>query len=128
MFLRHSVYLSDNQLKKIHSAAKNKTPVTIRIDPRNRGNHYLYLTQTQVNSLKKGTPKDITISRSGLTKQGGFVFSIPAILAGIGAAASVAGGAANVARAINEKKHQKVMQKLAKGKGVYLPGKKNLEV
>ena len=37
-------------------------------------------------------------------KKGGFVFTLPAILAAVGAAGSLAGGAAGVATAVNKKK------------------------
>ena len=67
-------------------------------------------------------------------KKGGFIFSVPALLAGIGAASSLAGGAAGIANAVNKKKaadkalaeqkrHNEVMEKNAlkkKGKGLHL--------
>ncbi len=135
VYIRHSVYLSDNQLKKIRAAGNKNQAVSVRIDPNVRGNHHLYLTERQIKSLKEGKPKDIKLSMTQLKKNGGFIFSIPTILAGIGAAAGLASSAATVAKAINQKKHETKMeqeakkqnqqlQKLLKGKGVYLPGKK----
>jgi len=61
-------------------------------------------------------------------KKGGFVLTIPAIAAGIGALSSLAGGAAGIANAVNKKKnddkvlkeqirHNKAMEK--KGKGLF---------
>lgn len=135
VYVRHNVYLTENQIKKIRSSAKKNEAVSVRIDPTIRANNHLYLTERQINSLKNGKVKDITLSKTQLKKNGGFIFSIPAILAGIGAAAGVASSAANIARAINQKKHEtkieeeakkqnRELKKLLKGKGVYLPGKK----
>lgn len=72
-------------------------------------------------------------------KTGGFVFTIPALMAGIGAAASLAGGASGIATAVNKKKaadkmlqetkrHNKAMEgrgislkkRTRTGKGLYL--------
>ena len=73
-------------------------------------------------------------------KKGGFVFTLPAILAAVGAAGSLAGGAAVIATAVNKKKaadrmlaetkrHNLVLEKKqgaglflkpTKGKGLYL--------
>jgi orotate phosphoribosyltransferase-like protein len=124
VYVRHGVYLSKHQAEKIRAAAKKNKSVSVRIDPKIRANTHLYLTERQVTSLKKNKPKDITLSMTQLKKNGGFIFSIPAILAGIGAAAGVASSAANIARAINQKKHESKMEKILRGKGVYLPGKK----
>jgi len=139
VYVRHAVHLTENQIKKIQSSIKKNKSVTIRIDPSIRANRHLYLTDRQIKSLKGGKPKDITLSMTQLKKNGGFIFSIPAILAGIGAAAGIASSAANIARVVNQKKHESKMeiaakkqnqaiQKLLKGKGVYLPGKKKLQV
>lgn len=73
-------------------------------------------------------------------KKGGFIFTLPAILAAVGAAGSLAGGAAGIATAVNKKKaadrmleetkrHNLVLEKKqgsglflkpAKGKGLFL--------
>lgn len=129
VYIRHNVHLSENQLKKLNTASKAKRSVSIRIDPTIRSNYQLYLTSRQIEKLKKNRPVDITLSKTQLQKNGGFIFSVPAILAGIGAAASVATGAANIVKAVNEKKHQKKVESILRGKkglGVYIPGKKNL--
>ena len=89
VYVRHAVHLTENQIKKIQSSIKKNKSVTIRIDPSIRANRHLYLTDRQIKSLKGGKPKDITLSMTQLKKNGGFIFSIPAILAGIGAAAEI---------------------------------------
>jgi hypothetical protein len=69
----------------------------------------LFLTQTRVNQLNKakssGSTKDVKLSKTQLSKNGGFIITIPAILAAIGAAASMAGAAGGIAKAVNDKKH-----------------------
>lgn len=139
VYIRHNIYLTNNQLQKIRSSAKQKQAVTVRIDPTIRPNRHLYLTETQIKKLKDKKPHDITLSKTQLEKNGGFIFSIPAILAGVGAAAGIASSAANIAKAISSKKyendmkaetlrHNKNVEKLLQksGRGIYLPGKKNL--
>ena len=106
-YIRHNVHLSESQLSKLRAAGNKKEPVTITIDPQVRGNFQLYLTKTQINKLQKGKPAQITLSKTQLIKNGGFIFSIPAILAGIGAAAGIATG---IAKTVNEKKHQDKME------------------
>ncbi len=77
-----------------------------------------------------------------MSKNGGFIITIPTLLAGIGAAASMAGAAGGIAKAVNDKKHNdrteseakrhnKEVENLLKatkamkisGKGAYLPKK-----
>ena len=138
VFMRHTVHLTDGQIEKLRSGAKKKESTTLTIDPTIRGNFQLYLTQTQINKLKKGSPAKVTLSKTQLTKNGGFIFTIPAILAGIGAAASIASAGSAIARAVNTNKHEKAVEKeevrhhkaleapLKKaktGKGAYLPKK-----
>lgn len=136
-YIKHDVYLTDGQMEKLRAAAKAGTSVTIRIDPTVRANRHLYLTATQIKKLKSSqAPKDIKISKTQLIKNGGFIISIPALLAGLGAAAGIAGSAAGVARAVNAKKHEAKMEaeaarhnknveamlkKAASGKGAFLP-------
>jgi hypothetical protein len=107
----------------------------------------LYLTQTQVNSLNQaksnGVSKDIKLSKSQL-KYGGFIITVPTLLAGIGAAANMAGAAGGITKAVLDKKHndkiekenqrhnkevEKLLKKtktlnLSSGKGAYLPRRK----
>lgn len=78
------------------------------------------------NCTKCGKRKSQFVSLE-TAKKGGFIFTIPAILAAAGAAGSLAGGAASIANAVNKKKsadkllketqrHNKAME----GKGLFL--------
>ena len=130
-YIRHTVHLSESQLSKLRSASEKKEPVTISIDPIVRGNFQLYLTKTQIEKLKKGKPVHIKLSKSQLIKNGGFLFTIPAILAGLGTAAGIATG---IAKTVNDKKYQDKMEaetkrhnlameaksRIKKGKGPFL--------
>ncbi len=145
-YVKTPVFLTQYQLKKL----KSNEPCTLRIDPNKKANVELILTQTQINQLKKaksaGTTKEIKLSKTQMSKNGGFVITIPTLLAGIGAAASVAGAAGGITKAVNDKKqnektesevkrHNKEMKKILKatkslkigkakqGSGVYLPKK-----
>jgi len=136
-YIRHSVYLTENQLKKLKTAGKTKKAIKVRIDPTIRGNYNLYLTEIQIKKLQKDkNPKDLFISKTQLEKNGGFIFTIMAILAGIGAAAGIASSVANVIKAVQAKNYEDRMESeanrhnevleglLKKGQGVYIPGKK----
>lgn len=70
-------------------------------------------------------------------KFGGFIFSIPLILGALGALGSLGGGAAAIAKSVNDAKanaqtlaetqrHNKAMEALTSGKGVYLPFRKQI--
>ncbi len=102
-YVRHSVHLTEGQLSKLRSAAKNKEAVSIQINPQQQANHHLYLTRSQIARLKKG-PSRITLSKSQLVRNGGFVVTIPMITAALAGLASVAGTASTVATAVNKKK------------------------
>jgi len=141
-YVKTPVFLTEYQLKKL----KLNEPCSLRIDPNKKANHSLILTQTQVNQLNKakssGTSKDIKLTKTQMSKNGGFLITIPAILAAIGAAASVAGAAGGVVKAVNDRKHNDKTESEAKrhnkevenllkatkamkiGKGAYLPGSK----
>lgn len=136
MYFKRSVYLSPGQLVKLKQGKKLGRQVTLRIDPTiGRGNVDLYLTQTQINKLNKNKrPVNIHLSVTQMQKQGGFVITIPTLLAGLSAAGALAGGSAAVANAVHRKKHQakteketarhnKAMEKIAasRGAGLYLP-------
>ena len=105
-FIKHNVYLTDFQLNKLRLAAKKKEQVHLDINPNNKPNFELYLTQRQITKLNKGKTARINLSKSQLVKNGGFIFTIPTILAGIGALAGVTSAASAVAKAVNAKKHE----------------------
>ena len=120
-YIRYAVHLSESQLSKLRSASKKKEPVTITVDPQVRGNFQLYLTKSQIEKLKKGTPAHIKLSKTQLIKNGGFIFTIPALLAGIGTAAGIATG---IAKTINEKNYQSRMESEAKRHNLAMEAKK----
>lgn len=136
-YFKHSVYLTKNQLRKLSAASGKGEPVSLRIDPTVRGNSDLYLTKSQINKLSDGKVHDITLSKTQLSKNGGLLVTIPMILAGISAAASIAGAASGVAKTVNQKKHESRVESESKrhnarvenllaakeGKGVFLPKK-----
>lgn len=113
-YLRHTVHLTTTQLEKLRAAANKKQAVTLEIDPTVRGNHHLYLTETQIKKLNKGKSARLTLSKTQLTKNGGFIITIPTLLAGLGAAAGIASAAAATAKAVNAKKHETKMESEAK--------------
>ena len=134
-FIKHNVYLTDFQLNKMRLAAKKKVPVHLDINPNQKSNFELYLTQRQITKLNKGKNARIKLSKSQLVKNGGFIFTIPALLAGISTIAGVTSAASAVAKAVNAKKHEnqteleqkrhnaemeKLLQKKT-GLGPYLP-------
>lgn len=85
--------------------------------------------------IKKGQCKQCKSTKTSFVtqetaKKGGFLITIPTLLAGLAAAGSIAGGASAVANAVNKKKadvklleetmrHNTVMEK-KKGAGVFL--------
>ena len=135
-YINSPIHLTESQLRKL----KLNEPCIVRIDPSKKANHHLLLTQTQVNQLNNaksaGTSKDLKISKTQLEKNGGFIITIPTLLAGIGAAASMAGAAGGIAKSVNDKKHVKVeseakqhnkkvenLLQASSEKGAYLPKK-----
>lgn len=86
-----SVYLSDSQIKKLQSSLKKGESITLRINKAKPPNHDIYLTKTQIGQLRKG--KDITLSKTQLKKNGGFLPFLAPILATIatGALSGAAG-------------------------------------
>ena len=137
-YIKQKVHVSDSQLQKLRRASKNKEKTSITINLSLPPNFELYLTKTQINKLKKG-PRRIELSPTQLTKNGGFIFTLGSILAGIGAAAGIASAASNIAKAVNTKKsetamiqeqvrHNQEVENLLKaknvvGQGAYLPKK-----
>ena len=105
-FIKHNVYLTNFQLDKLRLGAKKKEPVHLDINPNMKSNFELYLTQRQITKLQKGNTARIKLSKSQLVKNGGFIFTIPTILAGIGALAGVTSAASAVTKAVNAKKHE----------------------
>ena len=115
-YYRKKLFLSENQVNKFKSAIKNKNDVSLQINPNLKGNIDLYLTKTQINKLKNGT-SNLNFSKTQLEhhrKSGGLIFSLPAIIGGISAIAGISTASANIAKAVNQKKHQNRMETEAK--------------
>lgn len=90
-YLPTKVYLSEKQIEKLKAAARNGESITLQIDANKPPNFDMYLTKTQLGQLSKG--KRITISKSQLKKNGGFLPFLAPILATIatGALSGAAG-------------------------------------
>jgi hypothetical protein len=110
MYVKQRVHLSENQISKLRAAAKKKEKLSLDINPKLQGNFDLYLTQRQVNKFQKGSTCRIDLSPTQLKKNGGFIFTIPAILAAVGAISSIAGAASGIAKTVAEKKHQEAVE------------------
>ena len=138
-YYKQNVHLTDGQAYKLDLAARKHEPVTLRINPSKKGNVDLYLTQRQINKLKDGNTHDLQFSKTQLAKNGGLIITIPTLLAGISAAAAAAGAASNIAKAVNQKKHEtkmehehkrhnsrveQLLKASKKGQGAFLPKKK----
>lgn len=91
--------------------------------------------KTKLGMGKKRTAKKKRVIKA--PKFGGFIFSIPLILGALGALGSLGGGAAAIAKSVNDAKanaqtlaetqrHNKAMENLASGKGIYLPYRKKI--
>lgn len=115
-YISYKVYLSDDQKKKIQNAVKNKIEVTLRLQSNQPPNNELKLTQTQINHIKNNK-NQITLSKSQLKQTGGFLPLLALVPAAIAAAKAVGLGAAGYLG-------HRAVQRLTKGEGLYLPGKK----
>jgi hypothetical protein len=79
MLIETSVYLSNSQKDKLREAFQKQKECTLRIKPDGRPNVKLKLTQTQVNKIKKG--HQITLSKTQLKQNGGFIGALLPIIA-----------------------------------------------
>src|SRR5215813_2462671 len=72
------VYLSDPQKKKLERAYKNNESIGLRIDKTKTPNQDLKLTNTQINHINKAIQGcNITLSKSQMKQNGGFIFPSP---------------------------------------------------
>ena len=142
MYFKHNIYISDGQKAKMRAALNKNRNVKLRIDPKTRGSSEVWLTKRQIAKLAEGRPVDLEFSPTQLKKNGGFLITIPTLLAGLSAAGAIAGATSGVVKAVNEKKHQKQMEQEAKrhnkrietlmshvkkGQGAYLPKLKKMK-
>lgn len=115
-YIKSKIYLSEGQISKFKSALKNDKDVTLQIDLTKSPNYDIYLTKTQIDKITKG--KRITLSKTQLKKNGGFLpFLIP-ILASL-ATGALSGTAAWGAKKALDKISGSGFKKNS-GKGVFL--------
>lgn len=104
--------LNNKQLKKIALAHNEKTNVIVQLTFSQIGKgKYFDLPDRQIKKLekakqdKKGVRLELNYDQ---IKKGGF---IPLIIAGIGAASALAGGASAIVNSVVEAKHKKAMER-----------------
>ena len=108
-YSKHGVQLSEDQKRNLAHAGVNKTHLNIKLaHDKLSGSDELNLTQRQINKIKKcietnvGTVLKLSKSQiQSMNKSGGF---IPLLLAGLGALASLAGGASAIAKTVIDKR------------------------
>ena len=80
----NTLKISDKQKDKIKKSLEKDRPVTIKIDPNERGNDTLALTKTQIKKLQKGKPTYITLSKTqvkyNLKVEGGFLGMLASLI------------------------------------------------
>ena len=115
MFVKIGLNLSQFQKEKIKQAFQNKTGLTLTFNNHQlQGSDFLGLTKTQVNKMNdakaKGSGVTLKLSKLQISKQGGFIGTLLAGLAG-SLLPSLLGGKGLVLPG-------------SKGKGLMLPGTK----
>ena len=135
MYNEMKIYLTPNQIKKLKNAVNKKSFISFRINPKQRGNISLLLTQNQKAKLLIGKPFNLKLSKSqviALEKHGGFIITLPTLLAAATAIGSLAGGASAIAKTVNDKKaaqkqleetrrhNLQLEKKKTNGKGLFL--------
>src|SRR5438093_1907554 len=136
----HKFDLTDSQLNKVKNAISNNKAISITIKNNNfHGNIMLPLTKIEKEKIDEGFDSvTISLSKKKIKfikdeKEGGFLpllALLPAIFGGLAAAGSVAGGAAGIAKAVNDKKasdaaaeetarhNKEIESKLTSGSGI----------
>ena len=115
MYVKNGLNLSQFQKEKIKQAFQNKTGLTLTFNNHQlQGSEFLGLTKTQVNKINdakaKGLSVTLKLSKQQISKQGGFIGTLLAGLAG-SLLPSLLGGKGLVLPG-------------SKGKGLMLPGTK----
>src|SRR3981189_2793831 len=110
----HKFMLTPKQLKVIKRALSEDSPASITIKQEHfQGSDPLPVTEMEMKHVKDGDGYvTVTLNKKKLkhirdNKEGGFLpllTLLPMILGGIGAAGAVAGGAAGIVKAVNDKK------------------------
>ena len=113
MYVKTGLTLTENQKNKIKHAFQNKAGLSLKLNVNQlSGSDYLGLTKTQVNKINAAKTKPITLtfSKQQISKNGGFIGTLLAGLAG-SLLPSLLGGKGLVLPG-------------TKGKGLVLPGTK----
>jgi hypothetical protein len=108
----YGLSLRESQKKSIGKAIQRKTGLSLKLTRAQlHGNDRLALTKVQIGHIMKNSlarrGADIKMSKAQLQamkKMGGFLPLIPLILAGLSAVGGLAGGAAGIAKAVNDKR------------------------
>lgn len=85
MYIKKGLTLSKNQKNKIKHAYQNKTGLTLKFNiDQLSGSDYLELTKTQINKINSAKTKPVTLkfSKRQISKNGGFIGTLLAGLAG----------------------------------------------
>ena len=106
-YIKKKIYLSDSQKIKLKNALSRQENLTLRIKKYAPPNHEMYLTPTQIARIIRG--KEITISKTQLKKNGGFLPFLMPLLAALDT--GVASGAAGWGT-------KKLLDKIAGGGGL----------
>ena len=123
-YTSYGVTLTSGQIRKIKNAHNKRLGVTVKIPKGNlSGNDKLYLTESQINKIKKADHSvELRLSKSQLNhmeKVGGFLPLLAAIPAILGAMGGLAGGitsAVNSTRQTSEqKRHNQELENIARG-------------
>jgi len=142
MYIAYGLALTDGQKQTLAKAARDGVGVTIRLAvDQLQGEDQLALTKRQIAHITKkkgkGAGAELKLSKTQLkkmTKIGGvlpLLSLIPLILGGVSAAGALAGGAAGVAKAVQDKQantaaqaetehHNREVEAQLKGSGLYL--------
>ena len=125
MYIKVGLTLSNNQKEKIKRAFQNNSGLTLKFDVTQlHGSDYLGLTKTQVKQINNAKAKDssvtLKLSKAQISKQGGFIGTLLAGLAG-SLLPSLLGGKGLVLPGTKRGKGL-VLPGTNKGKGLVLPG------
>lgn len=116
-YIKKKVYLSEGQIDKLNSALRKNEEITLQIDKSKSPNYDIYLTKTQINQINQG--KRITISKTSLKKNGGFLPFIIPILTSLGLGAVSGVGAYGAKKALDKITGSGCKKKKKNGKGFY---------
>jgi hypothetical protein len=132
-YVNHNFNLTKVQMKNIKKAIKKQEPILMKFTKKNfiNGTIPLPLSKAEEMNVKNNKTFHYNLSKKKielLDKESGF---LPILLAGLAALAGVTGAASGVAKTILDKKandekiaeeqrHNKAMEDVAKGEGLYM--------